>query len=401
LIAVGSLRALPRSVWLIGLISLLNDTASEMVYPLLPLLLVGVLGAGPRVLGLIEGLAEALSAILKLVSGHLSDRRGRSKPWIVTGYALAALARPLMALAGHWSVVAGLRLMDRVGKGLRSAPRDALLAGSVAADQRGLAFGLHRAMDNLGAVLGPLLAWLLLGHGLGVAELFLWTGLAGAACVLLALALTDAPAASTHERARFDWRWSALPPRLRRYLLVLGLFQLGNSANLFLLLRASELGTSDANVALYWALASGVAVVFGIPAARLSDRIPRQHLLVAGWLLYAALYLGFGLSDAAGSLPWLFAGFGLYLALTEGAEKALVADLAGAARGTAYGWFHLISGLTLLPASLLMGALWEALGALPAFGVAATLALGAALALPWALTSRSTDNPASPSGDRP
>lgn len=399
---MGTLRSLPRSVWLIGLISLLNDTASEMVYPLLPLLLIGVLGAGPRVLGLIEGLAEALSALLKLASGHLSDRSGRSKPWIVTGYALAALARPLMALAGHWGVVAGLRLMDRVGKGLRSAPRDALLAGSVAADQRGLAFGLHRAMDNLGAVLGPLLAWLLLGVGLGVAELFLWTGLAGAACVLLALALTEAPSdAPMTERARFDWRWSALPSRLRRYLLVLALFQLGNSANLFLLLRASELGTPDARVALYWALASGVAVILGIPASRLSDRIPRQHLLVAGWLLYAGLYLGFGLSDTAGTLPWLFAGFGLYLALTEGAEKALVADLAGPARGTAYGWFHLIGGLTLLPASLLMGLLWEALGARPAFALSAGLALAATLALPWALASRSTDNPASLPGVRP
>ncbi len=383
---------MPRSVWLIGLISLLNDSASEMVYPLLPLLLVGVLGAGPRVLGLIEGLAEALSAFLKLLSGHLSDRRGRSKPWIIAGYTLAALARPLMALAGHWSVVAGLRLMDRVGKGLRSAPRDALLAGSVDASQRGLAFGLHRAMDNLGAVLGPLLAWLLLGAGLGVGELFWWTGVAGAACVLLALALSEPPAAASAERLRFDWRWSALPPRLRRYLIVLGVFQLGNSANLFLLLRASELGVADAEVALYWALAAAVAVLLGIPAARLSDRIARQYLLLAGWGLYAALYLGFGLVTAAGSLPWLFAGFGLYLALTEGAEKALVADLAGTARGTAYGWFHLISGLTLLPASLLMGLLWEALGALPAFGVAATLALLAAAALPAALAPRGGDN---------
>lgn len=395
-----ALRHLPRSVWLIGLISLLNDTASEMVYPLLPLLLVGVLGAGPRVLGLIEGLAEALSAFLKLLSGHRSDRSGRSKPWIVAGYALAALARPLMALAGHWSVVAGLRLMDRVGKGLRSAPRDALLAGSVTPDQRGLAFGLHRAMDNLGAVLGPLLAWLLLGHGLGVAELFLWTGVAGAACVLLALALKEPGAPGTAERARFDWRWSALPARLRRYLLVLALFQLGNSANLFLLLRASELGVADAAVALCWALASGVAVVFGIPASRLSDRIPRQQLLIAGWLLYAGLYLGFGLSETASTLPWLFAGFGLYLALTEGAEKALVADLAGAARGTAYGWFHLIGGLTLLPASLLMGVLWEALGALPAFGLAAGLALVASLTLPWALRTHPGDAAAEVSGDR-
>lgn len=391
---MSGLRQLPRSVWLIGLISLLNDTASEMVYPLLPLLLVGVLGAGPRVLGLIEGLAEALSALLKLASGVLSDRRGRSKPWIVAGYTLAALARPLMALAGHWSVVAGLRLMDRVGKGLRSAPRDALLAGSVEADRRGLAFGLHRAMDNLGAVLGPLLAWLLLAHGIGVSELFLWTGVAGAACVGLALALREPPAPPAVARAGFDWRWTRLPPKLRRYLLVLALFQLGNSANLFLLLRASELGVADATVALYWALASAVAVVFGIPASRWSDRMPRQRLLIGGWAIYALLYLGFGLAGDAFLLPWLFAGFGMYLALTEGAEKALVADLAGPARGTAYGWFHLVGGLTLLPASLLMGALWQALGALPAFAVAGALALLAAAALPWALRPHAGDNPA-------
>jgi len=387
------LRRLPRSVWLIGLISLLNDTASELVYPLLPLLLVGVLGAGPRILGLIEGLAEALSALLKLASGVLSDRRGRSKPWIVSGYALAAVARPLMALAGHWSAVFGLRVLDRVGKGLRSAPRDALLAASVDTGQRGLAFGLHRAMDNLGAVLGPLLAWLLLGAGVGVSELFLWTGVAGAACVGMALLLQEPPATAPVERMRIDWRWSRLPPRLRRYLLVLALFQLGNSANLFLLLRANELGTPDATVALYWALASGVAVVFGLPASRWSDRIPRQRLLIAGWLLYAGLYLGFGLANDSAALPWLFAGFGLYLALTEGAEKALVADLASTARGTAYGWFHLISGLTLLPASAMMGVLWQAVGALPAFCVAAALALAAALCLPWALASRTGDHP--------
>jgi MFS family permease len=364
-----------------------------MVYPLLPLLLVGVLGAGPRILGLIEGLAEALSALLKLASGVLSDRRGRSKPWIVTGYALAALARPLMALAGHWSAVAGLRLLDRVGKGLRSAPRDALLAGSVEPGQRGLAFGLHRAMDNLGAVLGPLLAWLLLARGVGVSELFRWTGVAGVACVLMALMLREPPAAAAAERAGFDWRWSRLPARLRRYLLVLALFQLGNSANLFLLLRASELGVADAHVALYWALASGVAVLFGIPASRWSDHVPRHRLLIGGWSIYALLYLGFGLASNVALLPWLFAGFGLYLALTEGAEKALVADLAGAARGTAYGWFHLIGGLTLLLASLLMGALWQALGALPAFGVAAALALAAAASLPWALRQHPADHP--------
>lgn len=242
------LAVLPREVWLIGLISLVNDGASELIYPLLPLYLSSVLMAGPRALGLIEGVAEATASLLKLVSGVVVDRTRRTKPWIVGGYGLAALARPLIALVASWPALLLLRFLDRVGKGLRTSPRDALLAGCVGADQRGLAFGVHRAMDNAGAVIGPLVAALLLAQQVPLRQIILGAALPGALCVALALSLRERPgpaprtAPAAAPAARFDWRVGSLPPELRRYLAVVALFTLGNSSNLFLLLRAQELG---------------------------------------------------------------------------------------------------------------------------------------------------------------
>lgn len=402
---LSALRTLPRTVWLLGLVSLLNDAASDLVYPLLPLYLAGVLGAGPRALGLIEGCAEAAASLLKLVSGVLADRRGAARPWVLGGYGLAALARPLIAFAASWPAVLGLRVLDRIGKGLRSSPRDALLARSVAPASRGLAFGVHRAMDNAGAVAGPLLAALLLGLGVPLRDLFLWTALPGALTVWLIWRVPEPPAhdsgsgaatpgavsrpaahagppAATSDAAA-DWRWHALPPALRRYLGAYALFTLGNSSNLFLLLRARELGISEAGIPLLWALVSAVAALGSAPLAGLSDRIGRRRLIAGGWIVYALVYAVLGVSALPSAALWaLFAVYGLFLAATEGAEKACVADLAPVAQlGRAFGWFHLIAGLCLLPASLLFGALWSAAGAGTACGFAAACALLAAYRL--------------------
>ena len=378
-----ALLQLPRTVWLIGLISLVNDSASDMLYPLIPLYLSSVLMAGPRALGLIEGIAEATASLLKLFSGAMVDRSGRAKPWIVFGYALAGLGRPLIAFVTSWTGLLVIRFVDRVGKGLRSSPRDALLAASVGADRRGLAFGLHRAMDNAGAVVGPLVAAGLLATGMGLKDVFLWSIVPATLCVVLALAIREPAALPTAARPAFDWRFGSLPPTLRRYLAVVALFTLGNSSNMFLLLRAQELGLPQAQVPLIWAAVSAVAMVFGTPLSALSDRYGRRRVLVCGYVAYALVYGLLGTLTSAGPALWaLFAFYGLFMAATEGVEKAMVADLAPAGRrGTAFGWFNLVTGLMLLPASVLFGWVYQAVAPWAAFACAAGCALGAAALL--------------------
>ena len=383
------LASLPRTVWLIGLISLLNDSASEMIYPLVPLYLAAVLMAGPGVLGLIEGIAEATASLLKLFSGVIVDRTGRAKPWILWGYALAGFARPLIALAGSWPVVLVLRLADRIGKGLRTSPRDALLAASVAPDVRGLAFGLHRAMDNAGALVGPLAATLLLGLGWSLRQVILLALVPAILCLLLSLGLREPRVVVRPASPAFSWRLEGLPSAFKRYLLVVALFTLGNASNMFLLLRARELGLPEVQVPLAWAAVALVAMLLSTPLSALSDKIGRARLIRAGWLAYAAFYLGMGLlpPDSPLALYGLFASYGLFMAATEGAEKALVADLAPPElRGTAFGWFNLTAGIVLLPASLLFGTLYQWVGAATAFAFSASCALGAAVLLTtWAL----------------
>lgn len=393
------LATLPRTVWILGLISLVNDGASDLIYPLLPLYLTSVLMAGPRALGLIEGIAEATASLLKLVSGILSDRWGRTRPWIIGGYGLAGVARPLIALASCWPLVMLLRFADRLGKGLRSSPRDALLAAAVTPEQRGLAFGLHRAMDNAGAVVGPLIAAGLLALHLSLRQIISWSLLPGIVCTALALLLREPQrsgkcqttahsgalvvASSTARRTSIQWHPSALPPGLRGFLLVAGLFTLGNASNVFLLLRASQLGVSAVQIPLLWAALSGVAMLGSAPLAGWSDRIGRRRLLVAGYTTYGLLYLLIGHLQRGSLWIWpLFAAYGLFLSATEGVEKALVADLAlPSERGTAFGWFNLVTGLSLLPASLIFGGLMQGYGASAAFAVAAAFALAAAVLL--------------------
>jgi MFS family permease len=384
----ATIRSLPSTVWLVSLISLLNDTASDMLYPLVPLYLSSVLMAGPKALGLIEGIAEAAGSLLKLFSGVVMDRTRCAKPWILVGYGLAGFSRPLIGLASSWVGVLFVRFADRVGKGLRTSPRDALLAASVAPAQRGLAFGFHRAMDNAGAVLGPLLAAALLGMGFAIKDLFLISLVPAIICLLLAMLLKEPKQeAIAARKPGFSWTMADLPAVYKRYLAAVALFALGNSSNMFLLLRAKELGLTEAEVPLAWALVSAIAMLFSTPLSALSDRFGRVRLIVGGWLAYALFYLGLGLLQPGAPLPLfgLFAFYGLFAAATEGVEKALVADLAPSALiGTAYGWFNLIGGAMLLPASVVFGWIYQQGGAAAAFGFSAACALAAnVLLLVW------------------
>jgi MFS family permease len=376
------LLQLPKTVWLLGLVSLFNDSASELLYPLVPLYLSAILMAGPKSLGTIEGIAEATSSLLKLFSGVLTDRTRSTKPWVVTGYTLAALSRPLMGITTSWGAVLGLRFTDRLGKGLRSSPRDALLAKATPVGQRGLAFGLHRSMDNAGAVIGPLLAaWLLASH-VPLRDIFLWAAIPGAIAVILAMSVQE-PIADIERKSDFSWTLQGFPSIYKRYLLTLALFTLGNSSNMFLLLRAKDMGLSEATVPLLWAVTSASAMLFSTPLSALSDRIGRTRLIIAGWAIYGLFYLLLGLNGNHLGLLWpLFAIYGLFMAATEGAEKALVADLAPKEMlGTAYGWFNITAGIMLLPASMIFGWLWQTFSPEVAFVFSASCAMLAALLL--------------------
>lgn len=368
-----SLKGLPRTVWLIGLISFLNDSASEMIYPLMPLYLASVLMAGPKALGLIEGVAEATSSLLKLFSGVLVDKSHRTKRWIVMGYSLAAFGRPLVILANSWLWVLAIRFADRVGKGLRSSPRDALLAANAPADKRGLVYGIHRALDNGGAVLGPLLAAALLAMQVPLKDIFLWAIIPGVLTVSLSFAIKDIKGPLPEMTPKFSWAMEGLPTRFKRYLLAVALFTLGCSSDMFLLLRAKDLGLTSSEVAFLWAGVNLIAAVFSIPLSALSDKWGRRKLLMMGWFAYIVFYITMGLLPSASLWIFvIFSGYGLFKAATEGVEKALVADLAPEGlTGTAFGWFNLISGIMLFPASFIFGWLYESSGVMTAFGFSA------------------------------
>lgn len=383
---------LPRTVLALGAVSFLTDLSSEMIYPLLPVFLSATLGASAVVLGVVEGAAESVAAVLKLVSGWWSDRLARRKPLVVAGYTLASVVRPLIGLATSAGQVLAIRVTDRVGKGLRSSPRDALITDAVDPRVRGRAFGFHRAADHAGALLGPLVAFALLAWGLEMRSVFLWAAVPGALAVAtLVFGVRErprAPAVASH-RAEAAERGAAegpepaepLPRRFWSFLAVVLLFTLGNATDAFLLLRATDLGVPVALVPILWALLHLVKAASSTPGGALSDRLGRKPLIVGGWIFYAAVYAGFAAAGSAWQVWALFALYGVYYGLVEGAERALVADLVTESRrGAAFGWYHLAVGVGALPASVLFGWLWAAWSPAVAFGVGAGLA-GAAAAL--------------------
>jgi MFS family permease len=385
-------RKLPRNVWIVTITSFLTDISSEMVINLVPLFLTNVLGVRTGVIGLIEGLAEMSASLLKIFSGWLSDQLGQRKWLAVTGYGLSTLAKPFLYFATTWGWVLGVRFTDRVGKGIRTAPRDALIADSITERHRGLAFGLHRAGDTAGALIGLLIAlgviWITQGNNFTLARPAFQTVVllsiipAALAVLVLATGAKDVPDMPDQSGRAPNLSLKGFDTRFKRFLMAMVLFTLGNSSDAFIILRAQERGLSVPGVMgllitfnLVYSLVSG-------PAGALSDRLGRRRLMVGGWLTYALIYLGFALAGAIWQVWLLFALYGLYYGMTEGVGKALVADLVQPdQRGTAYGLFNAAVGLTVFPASLIAGILWQGVGDWHGFGPGAPFFFGAALAL--------------------
>lgn len=374
---------LPKSVIAFGWTSFFTDVSSEMIVPLLPLFLTSVLGGGALALGAIEGFADALSSVLKLVSGRIVDQFGRSKPLVLAGYVLSSIARPLVALAAApWHVVV-VRAFDRTGKGLRTSPRDAIIAAETPTERRGEAFGFQRAMDHAGAAVGPLCAIALLHFA--TTDLRVVFGLAAIPGALACAVLV----AYVREPARAARAPDALPAHLRapdrallNLLVPLAIFTLGNASDLFLLLQLSEHDSGPIQLSLLWLGLHAVKSVSSFFGGRLADRFGPLAMIASGWIVYTAVYLGLALAEDRAVIVALCLAYGTYHGLTEGSEKALVSRIAPAAsRGTAFGWYHLTVGLLALPASVIFGLVWSAWGSATAFGLGAALAGTATVAL--------------------
>jgi MFS family permease len=368
-----------KNVVLLGIVSLFTDASTEMILPLLPIFLTQVLHAGPLAVGWIEGLADATASVLKVVSGRWSDAHGKRKPFVVAGYGISSSIRPLIALAlSPWHVLA-VRVIDRVGKGMRSSPRDALIAASTPEEKRGAAFGLHRAFDHAGAVIGPLFAFAFLtwwSNDLRI--LFWWSAVPGAlAMLVLIFAVAEpytAPPAPAPEAPRDS--------RLVRLLFPLGLFTLGNASDVFLLLKANAENSPITSLPLLWMGLHVVKVVASLFGGRLADRWGRRRIIIVGWIFYAAIYSGFAVADDRRIVWALFLAYGIHHGLTEGAERALVAEVVPKRRwGAGFGWYHLTLGALGLAASVLFGALWEQFGSSTAFFTSAGLAVAASACL--------------------
>lgn len=377
--------SLPRTVILLGVASLLGDVGSEMIFPLLPVFLTGTLGASSQFLGLVEGIADTVAAILKLVSGAVSDRIGRKKALVASGYTLAALARPVIAIAtAPWQVLS-VRVVDRVGKGLRTSPRDALLAESVDNASSGRAFGFHRAMDHSGAVLGPLVATLLLGVGLSMRSVFALAaipGLLSVGAVLLVREKRAEPVAPGSAAAAPVEKKGRLTARFLGLLAVLTLFYLGHPSDAFLILRARDVGMDPARIPLLWSAFHVAKVLLVNVGGRLADRFDRARLLASAFIVSALAYVAFAVVNDVWVTFGLFLVYAVYYGLSEPTERALVKELAPeGARGRAYGWYNFLVGGSALPAGLMMGALWDHFGATVALGAGAGCGMVAALLL--------------------
>ena len=383
---------IPRPVWLLGFVSLFTDAATEIIYPLMPVYLSRVLGASALSLGVIEGVAEGVNSLLKLMSGWWSDRQTTRRPIVIAGYALSSAARPLIAVAGSWTHVLAIRVLDRTGKGIRSAPRDAMLTRLSEASSRGRIFGFHRAMDHTGAIIGPLLATVFLFFLPGRYRLlFALTAIPGALAVATLFFVREPEPGPGREHFELSERAASepLPARLYAVLAIILLFSLGNSADAFLLLRlADALGTAT-YVPLLWAGLHVVKASLSTWGGSLSDRIGRARVIAMGWIIYGLVYLGFAMATSATTYVALFLVYGLHFALAEGAEKALVADLTPAReQGTAFGLYNAALGAGALIASIAFGYLYQRFGPATAFGTGAALAGLAAVLLLVVPTSR-------------
>jgi len=385
-------RGLHRNIWATSLTSFLMDVSSEMVINVVPLFLSNVLGVKTNIIGLIEGIAEATASLLKVFSGWLSDRLRQRKWLAVAGYGISALVKPLFYLANSWGTIAAVRWADRFGKGIRTAPRDALIADSVEPEKRGLAFGVQRAADTAGAFLGLLIAlavvWFTqrgqVGLGASTFRALVLISLVPAALAVLSLAFgaSDVPVTSQRPAPRFAFR--SLGKNFMAFMLIVGLFDLGNSSDAFLVLRAQERGLSVLGVLAMLATFNLVYTLVSAPAGSLSDRIGRRKLVIGGWLVYAVIYLGFGLARTGWQVWVLYAVYGLYYGLSYGTAKAMIADIVPEhVRGTAYGTYNAVLGIIDFPASLIAGVLWSGVPGLGfrGFGAPAPFYFGGVLAL--------------------
>lgn len=367
-----------RNVFFLGWVSLLTDMSSEMIFNVLPLFLLNVLKVSTPIIGLIEGIAEGTASLFKLVSGWLSDRLGRRKSLTVFGYSLSTLSKPFLYIASSWGVVLAVRFTDRVGKGVRDAPRDALVADSTADNERGRSFGFHRAMDTAGAVLGiglaALIVYLVEREGLQLTwhafRALVLSGIGPAVLAVLILlffvrekkkgAQRKPGEPATAQPVREAPAKTTLDRRFKLFLLIMVLFTLGNSSDAFLILRAQNLGFSVFWVLILFVAFNLVYALAATPAGVISDKLGRKRVIVVGWTIYALSYLGLGLASAKWEVWLLFALYGLYYGISEGVTRAFVSDLVPAEkRGTAYGWYHAAVGISVLPASVIAGLLWQ------------------------------------------
>jgi MFS family permease len=405
----SSVRALPRNVWIVTITSFLTDISSEMIFNLIPLFLANVLGVGTAIIGLIDGIAETTASLTKIYAGALSDQLGRRKRLAVIGYALSAFSKPFLYFANTWGWVLGVRFADRLGKGIRTAPRDALVADSIDEKQRGLAFGVHRAGDTAGAFIG-----------LGLAALIVWLTQAGAAeltrrtfqvavlvsivpavlaVIVLALGAHDVPGTQKSSRS-LQLTLEGLDPRFKMFLFVVILFTLGNSSDSFIILLGQNRGLDVLQIMLMVMTFNLVYATLAGPLGSLSDRLGRRSLIIAGWIVYGLIYLGLARSQTGMQVWILYALYGIYYAATDGVARALVADIVPQERrGGAYGLYNGAIGITALPASVIAGLLWQGAGSWPGLGPSAPFIFGAVMALLagilfWRLVPPTQTNPA-------
>ena len=373
------IRRIPRNVWVAGWVSFFMDVSSEMVYPLVPLFLSSTLGVSKSAVGLIEGLAEATASVLKLFSGALADRFGKNKFLMGLGYGISTASRPLLAMAGGWGMVLTGRMADRTGKGIRTAPRDAIIALSTSPDRLGSAFGFHRAMDTAGAVVGPALALLLLAFWPSDYRLVFWCSiLPGIVAVLLIVFFISADGPAPIRREAFTLSLHGFDSGFMRFMLVIGLFSLGNSSNAFLILKAEQVGMSGGWISAVYLTFNAVYAAMSMPAGMAADRLGRRLIIIAGFGLFACVYAGAALATTPWHMAGLFVIYGFYMGLTDGVQRAYLATLIPDHRkATGFGLYHMIVGLAILPASVVAGTLWDHVGPAAPFWFGAAMSASA------------------------